>query len=294
MSLYKLMPSSAIRVRRAKPQDAQVCGQICFDAFHRINGEHGFPPDLPSADIGVRLLFNLFSHPKFYCVVAESDGELIGSNCLDERSPIGGIGPITIHPGQQNRRVGRALMDAVLKRASERHAPGVRLVQAAFHNRSLSLYTKLGFDVREPISVMNGSPLRKRIDGFTVRPAQVADLEACNRVCQKVHGHDRGGELAEAIEHHAAKVVERQGVITGYSSSMAFFGHAVAETNLDLKALISEAEAFEGPGILVPSRNAPLFRWCLENGLKVVEPLTLMTLGLYNEPAGAYLCSISH
>jgi len=66
----------------------------------------------------------------------------------------------------------------------------------------------------------------------------------------------------------------------------------VAAANLDLQALIAAAEGFGGPGILVPTRNAELFRWCLANGLRVVEPMTLMTLGLYNEPAGAYLPSI--
>ena len=83
-------------------------------------------------------------------------------------------------------------------------------------------------------------------------------------------------------------MVERHGRITAYCSSLAFFGHAVAETNLDLQALIAAAEGFGGPGILVPTRNAELFRWCLANGLRVVEPMTLMTVGLYNEPAGAY------
>jgi hypothetical protein len=73
---------------------------------------------------------------------------------------------------------------------------------------------------------------------------------------------------------------------------LAFFGHAVGETNLDLQALIAAADGFGGPGILVPTRNAELFRWCLANGLRVAEPMTLMTLGLYNEPAGAYLPSI--
>jgi hypothetical protein len=63
-------------------------------------------------------------------------------------------------------------------------------------------------------------------------------------------------------------------------------------TNEDLKALIAAAPAFQGSGILVPTRNAGLFRWCLENGLRVVQPMTLMTVGLYNEPAGAYLPSI--
>ena len=35
--------------------------------------------------------------------------------------------------------------------------------------------------------------------------------------------------------------------------------------------------------------NGALFRWCLANGLKVVQPMTLMSLGLYNEPAGAFI-----
>jgi hypothetical protein len=68
--------------------------------------------------------------------------------------------------------------------------------------------------------------------------------------------------------------------------------HAVGEANDDVRALIAAASEFGGPGILVPTRNAELFRWCLENGLRVVQPATLMTLGLYNEPAGAYLPSI--
>ena len=87
-------------------------------------------------------------------------------------------------------------------------------------------------------------------------------------------------------------VAESEGRITAYASSVAFFGHAVGESNWDLQALISAAPEFQGPGILVPTRNAALFRWCLESGLRVVQPMTLMTTGLYNEPAGAYLPSI--
>jgi hypothetical protein len=66
----------------------------------------------------------------------------------------------------------------------------------------------------------------------------------------------------------------------------------LGETLTDLQALIAAAESFGGAGILVPTRNAPLCRWCLENGLRVVQPMTLMSLGLYNEPKGASLPSI--
>jgi GNAT superfamily N-acetyltransferase len=281
-----------LHIRRATPDDAASCGQICYEAFSKINREHGFPPDVPSPETGIGLISSLFSHPGYYCIVAELDGRIAGSNCMDERCAIAGIGPITVDPNAQNRGVGRKLMDAVLLRAREIGSAGVRLVQAVFHNRSLSLYTTLGFDIREPLSVMQGPAIRKNIEGCTVRAASVGDLDHCNRLCRKVHGHDRGGALSDAIKLGSAMVAERHGGITAYATSLAFFGHAVGETNLDIQALISAAEGFHGPGFFVPSRNAELLRWCLRNGLRIVEPMTLMTMGLYNEPAGAYLPSI--
>ncbi|HTG12318.1 MAG TPA: GNAT family N-acetyltransferase, partial [Candidatus Eisenbacteria bacterium] len=52
------------------------------------------------------------------------------------------------------------------------------------------------------------------------------------------------------------------------------------------------APEFSGPGFLVPTRNGAVFRWCLEHGLRTVQPMTLMSIGLYNEPQGAFLPSI--
>ena len=283
---------SAVTVRRATPEDAAPCGEICYAAFRKINAHHNFPPDLPEPGAAIGLLSHVFAHPQFFCVVAEQDGRVVGSNCLDERSIIAGIGPITVDPEIQNSGVGRALMMAVLERVGDQGKAGVRLVQAAFHNRSLSLYTKLGFDAREPLSCLQGPGPRKPMDGCRVRAAEASDLHACNRVCRAVHGHDRSGEVADAIREGSAVVVERHGRITGYSTALAFFGHSVGEANLDLQALISAADSFGGPGILVPTRNAPLFRWCLESGLRVVQPMTLMSIGLYSEPTGAWLPSI--
>ena len=63
----------------------------------------------------------------------ENAGRIVGSNCLDERSTIAGVGPITVDPSAQNLGVGRKLMQAVMDRAVARGAAGTRLVQAAFH-----------------------------------------------------------------------------------------------------------------------------------------------------------------
>src|SRR5215472_9364519 len=284
--------SESVVVRRATPVDAEVCGRICFDAFAALAKKHSFPPDFTGPEHPTQVLSIMFSHPSFFCVVAEQNGKVVGSNCLDERTTIAGLGPITIDPGVQNRTVGRQLMRALMERATEKKFAGVRLVQAAYHNRSLSLYAKLGFVVREPLACMQGA-IQKTPPSYHVRPAQPSDVPACNDLCMRVHGHDRGGELQDAIQQGTAVVAELQGRIRAYASAIAFSGHAVGASNPDLQALISAATEFAGPGILVPTRNAALFRWCLENGLRVVQPMTLMSVGLYNEPAGAFLPSIS-
>jgi predicted N-acetyltransferase YhbS len=281
-----------ITIRPATPADAASAGQICFDAFHTISGAHNFPPDIPTVEHSIGLITMMFSAPGLYCVVAEDNNRILGSNCLDERSIIHGIGPITVDPTTQNRGVGRLLMQAVLDRSAAQRAAGVRLVQAAFHSRSLSLYTTLGFDVREPLACMQGRTLTRAIPGCTVRPAIAADLPACNALSVAIHGFDRSADLAQSIERGSAVITERNGRITAYATTIGFFGHATAETTPDLCALIASADTFAGPGILVPTRNAALFRWCLANGLRVTQPMTLMSLGLYNSPAGAFLPSI--
>jgi hypothetical protein len=86
--------------------------------------------------------------------------------------------------------------------------------------------------------------------------------------------------------------VEHFGEITAYATDVGFFAHAVAENNRGLKALIGAATGFPGGGFLVPTRNGDLFRWCLQNDLRLVHQMTLMTIGLYNEPTGAYLPSV--
>ena len=281
-----------ITIRRATPADAALAGPICFDAFNTISREHNFPPDLPDAGFATHLMTMFFSAPGFFCIVAEDNHRILGSNCIDERAIIHGIGPITVDPTTQNRGVGRLLMRAVLDRAVSQHAAGVRLVQAAFHNRSLSLYTALGFDVREPLACMQGRTSTRSIRDCTVRPATPADLPACNALSIAVHGFDRSTDLAQSIEQGTAVVTERDNRITAYATIVGFFGHATAETTPDLCALIAAADTLAGPGILVPTRNAALFRWCLSNGLRVTQPMNLMSLGLYNSPAGAFLPSI--
>ena len=188
-----------VTIRRATAEDSAASGRICFDAFSTINAAHGFPCDFPSAEVATGLIAALFAHPGCYCVVAEEDGWIIGSNCLDERSVIKGVGPITVDPGVQSKGVGKMLMREVMERAEAQGAAGIRLVQAAFHNRSLSLYEGLGFDVREPLACLQGRTAQRSVAGCTARTATVDDVEVCNGVSRRVHGFDRGQDWSSAL-----------------------------------------------------------------------------------------------
>ena len=185
-------------------------------------------------------------------------------------------------------------MGAMLERAARRRVPGVRLLQISYHNRSLSLYSKLGFDVRETFAAMYGEPLRLALAGYPVRPATADDIAACNALCVRVHGHDRAGEVSHAVARGKGRVVERSGRITGYTTGISYFNHSVAETNDDLEALIGAAAHLDQPGIVVPLGNPELFRWCLAHGLRVFFVMNMMTIGLYQAPRGAYLASVGY
>jgi predicted N-acetyltransferase YhbS len=279
-------------IRRAEAADAAQCGAILYTAFQRLADEHRFARDFPSVEVATGLVSMLLATPGFYGIVAEENGRIVGSNFADHRSPIAGIGPISIDPEAQNRGIGRKLMQSAIDHFAAANVPGIRLVQAAYHNRSLCLYTRLGFQTREPLSVIQEPALNKKFPGYDVRPAMEADIADCNLLCHRVHGFERGVELREAIGARTALVVEHLGRITGYATDIGFFAHAVAETNHDLKSLIGAASAFQEPGFLLPTRNHEVFAWCLDSELKLVMQMTLMSIGLYNEPAGAWLPSI--
>jgi len=284
---------SGIKLRPPRAADAGPLGVICYEAFKVLYDFHGFPSDFPSPDATQGMLAMMIGRPDvYYGVVAELDGKVVGSNFLSRGDSVHGVGPITVDPGVQNGAIGRALMQDVMDRSEALGAAGIRLVQAAFHNRSLSLYTKLGFDVREPLSAILGPAINRQLPGFTVRKAKKSDIPACNALHERLHGYRRARDLIDAIDQGTASVVERNGEIVGYATAIAFFGSAIATDNDALKALIAAAPELSHPGFLLPTRNAEVMRWCLANGLRVMQPLNLMTKGLYNEPRGAFLPSI--
>lgn len=285
-----------IAVREVEAADAAACAQIVYESFGAVHDRFHFPRDFPTLEAAARRVEFCIAHPRIWGVVAEAEGRIIGSNFLDQRDQIPGVGPISVALDAQGQGVGRRLMEAVIERAAG--ARGIRLLQDAFNMQSLSLYGSLGFEAKEPLVVISGRLRSHPPAGVDVRPLEESDLEQCERLCVRVHGFARTNELRDALQSPVLSPVAalRDGAITAYATTLTFFpaAHAVAETEEDLRALIVGAVTATGEpaSFLLPTRQAALFRWCLGDGLRAVKPMTLMAIGEYREPSGCWIPSI--
>jgi hypothetical protein len=229
-------------------------------------------------------------------VAAEMDGKVVGSIFVERGDCVDGIGPITVEPSIQQSGVGRRLMQAAIEYGREKE--GIRLVQDAFNEVSMSLYASLGFDVKEPLVVVEGVPRGAPPRGIEVRPLSPDDVDACAALCQRVHGITRSSEVRLAIERFRPQAAEREGRLTGYATTLDHWaaGHAVAETERDLEALIrgGPSDTARPVSFLLPTRQAGLFRCCLSQGLRIVKPMTIMAMGGYQEPDGFFFPSVSY
>lgn len=287
----------SIQIREMKQEDVETCGRICYEAFKNISERHNFRPDFPSSDSGIQLTQALFSSQQVFSIVAESDGQVIGSNHLWEYDAIRAVGPITIDPQAQAKGTGRKLMEAVIERGQT--GQGIRLVQDSFNAASLSLYASLGFDVKEPLVLIEGEIKGDVPAEIEVRPLQEGDFAGCAELSRQVHGVERVNELKNTPPFLQSFVAVRDGRLTAYTSAPHFWAlnHAVAESTEGMKALLTGAGNLSGGqplSLLLPTRQTDLFRWCLQKGMRVVKPMTLMARGEYQEPRSCYLPSVGY
>jgi GNAT superfamily N-acetyltransferase len=298
MSESAVLPApetASVQLRPIEPDDRDAAARIVYEAFAGIHDHHRFPRDFPTLEAATDLVGSFISHPSIWGVVAEREGRILGSNFLDERGPVRGVGPITVDPEAQAAGVGRRLMQAVIERGA--HAAGIRLLQDSFNTQSLALYSTLGFEVAEHVVAMGGTLRATHPDHVEVRPLVHADLEASERLCLSVHGFERTNELRDALEAPGLRpfAAIRDGRLVAYATTLSFFpaAYAVAESQEDMAALIAGAlAASDAPAsFLLPTHQHDLLRWCLRAGLRIVKPMTYMVIGEHR-PRGAWIPSV--
>ncbi len=52
-----------LTLRPGMPEDATICGTICYDAFTAIAAQHNFPSNYPSPEVAVARMAERLTHP---------------------------------------------------------------------------------------------------------------------------------------------------------------------------------------------------------------------------------------
>ena len=97
------MAAEKVIIRKAEPADTEACARICFQAFGGFHDDHRFPTGLPGARSRDGIDGGWIPHPRSGESSPSSTARIVGSNFLDERDPIRGVGPITVDPEARTR-----------------------------------------------------------------------------------------------------------------------------------------------------------------------------------------------
>ncbi|MBI2913192.1 MAG: GNAT family N-acetyltransferase [Chloroflexi bacterium] len=277
----------------AKPEHVSELGRIAYEAFKDIHDKHGFPSDFSSTAFGRMIIGMLVQREDCYGVAAVVNGQAAGSNFLMTADDVGGLGPITVEVPLQGNGIGRALMQNVIDYARDNRIEMVRLLQDSFNTASLSLYASLGFDVKEPVALME--PVAGDTPDESVRPLTEADLPAVEEMSRRIYKVSRRNEVASLVRSPFRPFArEREGRVTGYFI-LGMPGHGVFETEDDAVALVREAARQAPPDFhrfLCPLTEGDLYRKLLAAGCRSVKVMNLMALGPYEPPDGVWMPSI--
>jgi len=275
-----------------KPQHIPELARICYEAFGELHDRCRVPRDFPTLDFAQMVVGLFVTRPEIHAVAARVKGSLAGSNFLSLLDEASGIGPISVDPEHQGKRVGRVLMQAVMDEAERRDIRQVRLVQETANTTSAPLYAALGFEVREPLALMQLAPAST--EDPTVRPFRPEDFSAIDDLCRRHYKVSRLNELKLWTSLGMPLFVrEDAGRLRGYCLP-GKLGHTAAETAADALALFGQAARVvpsDTALVLCPMRYSELYQGALRAGHRLTKVLTLMTRGPYETPDGAWAAS---
>ena len=121
------------------------------------------------------------------------------------------------------------------------------------------------------------------------------DVELCDELCKRILGVSRRCEIEKAVSSLSPLVAERSSKIVGYMTAPSLWlaNHGVAHSASDMHAMILGAAAVNpSVSFLLPTRQTASFRWCLDQGMQVAKPMTIMAKGDYRLPTRPYMPSV--
>jgi len=192
-------------------------------------------------DWGVRREWLEFATTQPACtpLVADVDGDIVGTGVGTSNGSVGWIGTIFIAPDRRGRGLGRALTQAIIDRLE---SAGCRSFVLVATNEGRRLYERMGFELQSRYHVLQavGLPPASAPDG--VRPFEAGDLADIERLDRAGTGEDRG----HAIRRYAGADTTRvatgdDGSVEGYVLRAPWGGGATVARSPDVALRILTA-----------------------------------------------------
>jgi len=243
-------------------------------------------------------------------VAVDASGTIVGSNLVELRDEVAGVGPISVKTDVASKGIGRMLMQAVM-RAAQRNGKGiVRLHAIGSNNKSSSLYLSCGFD---PVvtcghyeGVCTAAPPEGQ--GFIFHDLSAKYVDGCDELHKRVYGCSRRNDIKAMISHPApgGVVSDARGKVVAYSTGCFLSGHSVATTfeafqfmTVEMSKKIEEARSAGAPlppcTFFVPHTYPDVLRWLARSGFRLVRQVVQMGYGPDKTPQeGFYMPAIQY
>lgn len=175
-------------------------------------------------------------------VVAEVDGEVVGTGVATVNGPVAWVGTIWVKRSHRRHGLGTALTDAVIDAST---AAGARTLVLVATDRGRPLYEGMGFEVQTwyrtleaPGTGGSGDPTPLEV----VRPFASADLKAMTVLDRAATGEDRAAVLRDLASPDGTRVLHGDdGTVLGFLARAPWGGGATVAPVVDDAMTILDA-----------------------------------------------------
>jgi len=174
-------------------------------------------------------------------VAEDGNGRAVGTGVLTIHGSVGWIGTIWVAPSMRRRGIGLALTEATIDAAEEAGCVTLLLVAT---ETGRPMYERLGFEIQTWYRTMetpSGSLRRSRQQPPRIRSFRPDDLPAVVALDRVATGEDRAANLGQLATPDGTRVIERDGVVTGFVARAPWGGGATVAPRLDDAMAILDA-----------------------------------------------------
>lgn len=179
-------------------------------------------------------------------IVAEIDGEIVGTGQAAIHGPVGWVGNIFVAPEQRRRGLGRTLTERTI---AELEAAGCRSLVLVATEQGRPLYEGMGFEVVSWYHTHRASGLPPAPPDAAIRPLVRLDLAAVQALDRTATGEDRGPLLDAFVGREAgwALVGEDESLRAFVQRAPWGGGATIAADPADALRLLDHRRRLAGP-----------------------------------------------